>query len=57
MKQVSLSDTDPRKMAMRQLLEKHTLETVELEDQLNRKKIEVVNKIIGKKLQSFYGPY
>ena len=44
----SISATDPRKMAMKQMLEKHTLETVELEDELNKKKIQLVNEIIGK---------
>ena len=44
---VTLSETDPKKLAMRQMLEKHTLETVALEDELNRKKIEMVNRIIS----------
>ena len=31
---------------MRQMLEKHTLENAELDDQLNRRKIDLVNKVI-----------
>lgn len=31
---------------MRQMLEKHTLENVDLEDQLNRHKIDQLNKVI-----------